>query len=161
MDPDGTTLIHELLRQSAGNVLSEHELLCEVRTFLIAGHDTTSSMLASCVLLLAQYPEFQQELVDELATVDLEDYDTLSKMPLLNAVINEVLHLFPSAFWTFREMGEDGVTAPTTVLEPLELPERFHIETPIVRMIDLVHRFNEVLAQRIVDRRHQIGNDDF
>ncbi|KNE66966.1 hypothetical protein AMAG_11439 [Allomyces macrogynus ATCC 38327] len=181
-DPDGTTLIHELLRQNANNALTEHELLCEIRTFLAAGHETTSSTLASCVLLLAQYPEIQQELVDELATVDLEDYDTLSKLPRLNAVINETLRLFPAAFLTFRNVGPGGATVPTTAFGPLELPEGFRIEVPIRGIhcdrhiwgddaltwnprrwdtIDLVHGLNEVPAQRIVNGRRQIGTYDF
>ncbi|KAJ3362553.1 hypothetical protein GGF32_005998 [Allomyces javanicus] len=181
-DPDGTTLIHELLRQNAGNALSEHELMCEIRTFLAAGHETTSSTLASCVVLLAQYPEIQQELVDEVATVDLEDYEVLSKLPRLNAVINETSRLFPAAFITFRDVGQGGATIPTTALGPLELPEGFRIEIPIRGIhcdrhiwgddaltwnprrwdsIDLVHGLTEVPAHRVVDGRRQIGQYDF
>ncbi|KAJ3372462.1 hypothetical protein GGF31_001903 [Allomyces arbusculus] len=181
-DPDGTTLIHELLRQNENNTLTEDELLCEIRTFLAAGHETTSSALTSCVLLLAQFPIIQQELVDELAAVDLDDYDTLSKLPQLNAVINETLRLFPPLFRTLREVGAGGVTVPTTAFGPLELPEGFRIEVPIRgihcdphiwgddaltwnprrwNLIDLVHGLNEVPAQRMVGGRRQIGQYDF
>ncbi|KNE66964.1 hypothetical protein AMAG_11437 [Allomyces macrogynus ATCC 38327] len=183
MDPDGPTLIHELLRQNAGNALSEHELMCEIRTFLAAGHETTSSTLASCVLLLAQYPEIQQELLEELETVDdLTDYDMLSKLPRLNAIINETSRLFPAVFITFRDVGEGGATIPTTALGPLELPKGFRIEVPIRGIhcdphiwgpdaltwnpwrwdsIDLVHGLTELPAQRVVDGRRQIGQYDF
>ncbi|KAJ3372473.1 hypothetical protein GGF31_001914 [Allomyces arbusculus] len=182
-DPNGSTLIHELLRQNAGNTLSEHELMCELRTFLAAGHETTSSALASCIVLLAQYPEIQQELLDELVAVDdLTDYDVLSKLPWLNAVINETSRLFPAVFITFRDVGKGGATVPTTALGPLELPEGFRIEVPIRGIhcdrhiwgddaltwnprrwesIDLVHGLTEVPAQRVVDGRRQIGQYDF
>ncbi|KNE69020.1 hypothetical protein AMAG_13895 [Allomyces macrogynus ATCC 38327] len=182
-EPDGPTLIHELLRQNAGNALSEHELMCEIRTFLAAGHETTSSALASCIVLLAQYPEIQQELVDELAAVDdLTDYDVLSKLPRLNSVINETSRLFPAVFITFRDVGKGGATVPTTALGPSVLPEGFRIEVPIRGIhcdphiwgpdaliwnprrwdsINLVHGLTEVPARRVVDGRRQIGQYDF
>ncbi|KAJ3363911.1 hypothetical protein GGF32_003008, partial [Allomyces javanicus] len=121
-EPSGKALIHELIRQNAGDALSEHELVCEIQTFLGAGHETTSSTLAMAMLLLAQFPDVQDELVQELdrSVADLDDYETLSKLPRLNSVINETQRLFPPANLTFREAGTD-ITVPTTALGPLAL----------------------------------------
>ncbi|KNE66938.1 hypothetical protein AMAG_11413 [Allomyces macrogynus ATCC 38327] len=183
--PDGHTLIHELLRQNEGNALSEHELVCEVRTFLAAGHETTASVLASLVLSLAQHPEIQQELRDEVesSVAALEDYDALAKLPLLNKVINETLRLYPPAYITFRAAVSD-VALPTTALGVMEVPAGMRIEIPIRAIhldpsiwgddaaawdphrwdtIDQVHGTGDVssAANRIVNGRRQIGQYDF
>ncbi|KNE66965.1 hypothetical protein AMAG_11438 [Allomyces macrogynus ATCC 38327] len=182
--PDGYTLFHELLRQNEGNVLSEHELVCEVRTFLAAGHEMTASVLASLVLLLAQHPGIQQELRDEVETVAaLEDYDALAKLPLLNMVLNETLRLCPAAVVAYCEATTD-MTLPMTALGAIEIPAGTRIEIPIRPIhldpsiwgddaaawdphrwdtIDQVHGTGDVssAANRIVNGRRQIGQYDF
>ncbi|KNE62904.1 hypothetical protein AMAG_08082 [Allomyces macrogynus ATCC 38327] len=181
-EPNGTSLIHELIRQNEGNALNEYELVCETQTFLGAGHETTSSSLAMAVLLLAQFPDVQDNLAKELAAVDLGDYETLSKLPRLNSVINETMRLFPPGNLTFREAGAD-ITVPTTALGPLALPKGLEIEIPIraIHMdtsiwgpdamewnpqrwdtIDLVQGGNmDLSANRIVNGRRQIGPYDY
>ncbi|KAJ3370629.1 hypothetical protein GGF31_003943 [Allomyces arbusculus] len=181
-EPNGTSLIHELIRQNAGNALSEEELVCEIQTFLGAGHETTSSTLAMAMLMLAQFPGVQDELAKELAAVDLDDYDTLSKLPRLNSVINETLRLFPPGNLTFRETAAD-MTVPTTALGPLVLPKGLEIEVAIraIHMdttiwgpdamawnprrwdsIDLVLGSNmDLSTNRIVGGRRQIGSYDY
>ncbi|KAJ3363912.1 hypothetical protein GGF32_003009 [Allomyces javanicus] len=181
-EPNGTSLIHELIRQNAGNALSEEELVCETQTFLGAGHETTSSALAMALVLLAQFLDVQDELVKEVAAVDLSDYESLSKLPLLNNVINETLRLFPPANMTFREAAAD-ITVPTTALGPLALSKGLEIEVPIraIHMdttiwgpdamewnprrwdtIDLVQGGNaDLSANRIVDGRRKIGPYDY
>ncbi|KAJ3370630.1 hypothetical protein GGF31_003944 [Allomyces arbusculus] len=181
-EPNGTSLIHELIRQNAGNALSEEELVCEIQTFLGAGHETTSSTLAMAMLMLAQFPDVQDELVEEVVGVDLDDYDTLSKLPRLNSIINETLRLFPPANLTFREAGAD-ITVPTTMLGPLALQKGLEIEIPIraIHMdttiwgpdatkwnprrwntIDLVPSGSgDLAANRIVNGRRQIGPYDY
>ncbi|KNE61902.1 hypothetical protein AMAG_07171 [Allomyces macrogynus ATCC 38327] len=156
--------IHELIRQNADDARSEHELVCEIQTFLGAGQETTSSTLAMAMLLLARFPDVQDELVKEVAVVDLDDYDTLSQLPRLNSVINETLWLFPPANLTFREAGVD-ITVPTTALGPLALQKGLEIEIPIEwnprrwDTIDLVQGGN--VANRIVNGRRQIGPYDY
>ncbi|KAJ3362554.1 hypothetical protein GGF32_005999 [Allomyces javanicus] len=181
-NPDGFTLVHELLRQNEGGALSKDELVCEVRTFIAAGHETTASVLSSLVMLLAQHPDIQQELRDEVETVaTLEDYDTVAKLPLLNKVINETLRLYPASYLSYREAAVD-VTLPMTALGAIDIPAGTRIEIPIRAIhldpsiwgddvttwnphrwdtIDLVHGTTDVSANRIVDGRRQIGQYDF
>ncbi|KNE61903.1 hypothetical protein AMAG_07172 [Allomyces macrogynus ATCC 38327] len=181
-EPNGTSLIHELIRQNTGNALSDEELVCETQTFLGAGHETTSSALAMALVLLAQFPDVQDELAKEVGAADLSDYETLSKLPQLNNVINETLRLFPPANMTFREASAD-ITVPTTVLGPLALQKGLEIEVPIraIHMdptiwgpeamtwnprrwdtIDLVQGGSvDLSANRIVNGRRQIGPYDY
>ncbi|KAJ3372472.1 hypothetical protein GGF31_001913 [Allomyces arbusculus] len=179
---DGYKLVHELLRQNEGGVLSKDELVCEVRTFLAAGHETTASVLASLVMLLAQNPEIQQELYDEVETIaTLANYEALAKLPLLNKVINETLRLYPASYLSYREAAVD-VTLPMTALGAIDIPAGTRIEIPIRAIhldpsiwgddattwnphrwdtIDLVHGTADVSANRIVNGRRQIGQYDF
>ncbi|KNE69021.1 hypothetical protein AMAG_13896 [Allomyces macrogynus ATCC 38327] len=181
--PDGHMLIHELLRQNEQDVLSEYELVCEVRSFLGAGHETTAAAISSLVLLLALHPTIQQELHDEVEStaVALEDSDALAKLPLLNKVINEMFRLYPPTFTTYREAATD-VTLPMAALGAIEIPAGTRFEIPIraIHMdpsiwgddaamwnphrwdtIDLVHGTSDVSANRIVKGRRQIGPYDF
>ena len=48
------------------NDFTDHELAHQVLTFLAAGHETTSSTLSWCIYLLAQHPEIQNELRNEI-----------------------------------------------------------------------------------------------
>ncbi|KAJ3365164.1 hypothetical protein GGF31_008622 [Allomyces arbusculus] len=183
-DLNGVTLIHELLRQNKDQALTEHELVCELRTFLAAGHETTASALKSCILMLAQHPDVQQDLFEELDAVAdrLDDYDVLLKLPRLNNVINETLRMYSPSLNSTRNAGPGGVTLPTSTLGPLYLPEGFRIEIPTRGMlldpfvwgddamewkpqrwdsIDLVVGLADVPVERIVNGRRQIGTYEY
>jgi cytochrome P450 family 313 len=62
--------------------------------------DTTALTVASTLLLLAMHKDIQnklfQELRDILPSRDADvDFDTLSKLPYLDQVVNESMRLFP------------------------------------------------------------------
>lgn len=66
------------------------------RTFIEAGVDTTSNVIARALNRLAENPQLQQSLRHEIVTAhgghDLL-FDELMKLPLLNAVCCETLRL--------------------------------------------------------------------
>ncbi|ELU45686.1 cytochrome P450 domain-containing protein [Rhizoctonia solani AG-1 IA] len=64
-------------------------------TLIFAGHDTTSGALACIFQMLAEHPEIQSKLREELLRCSDEDpdYVTLKSFPLLDAVIRETLRL--------------------------------------------------------------------
>lgn len=73
--------------------------LSNVRTFIFAGHDTTTSAISRTLHQLALYPEIQSRLREEVTAAckkhgDL-DYDTLMTLPYLDAVCRETLRVFP------------------------------------------------------------------
>jgi len=63
----------------------------------VAGMDTTSAALSRTLHLLAQHPEVQEKLRQEIleARVDGQDlsYETLESLPYLDAVCRETLRL--------------------------------------------------------------------
>lgn len=77
--------------------LSSHHGLIRIRTIIFAAMDTTSSTLARIFLLLASHPEEQQRLREEISAAchygDCLDYDALSNLPYLDAIIKETLRL--------------------------------------------------------------------
>ena len=59
-------------------------------------------MLCRALLLLAQYPEKQQKLREELLRTHGLDYDKLMGLPYLDAVVRETLRVYPPASTLIR-----------------------------------------------------------
>ncbi|KAI0718774.1 cytochrome P450 [Cerioporus squamosus] len=100
--------------------LPEEELLGQMSTFILAAMDTTSNALAMALFLLAECPEVQDKLRQEILTASKgEDlgYDTLVSLPYLDAVCRETLRLHAPVAQVFRETRED-------VVLPLSQPVR-------------------------------------
>ncbi|KAI0718779.1 cytochrome P450 [Cerioporus squamosus] len=97
------------------SILSEcRKSICavELRTFIFAGMDTTSNALAIIFSLLAEHPDVQTKLRDEILDAskgeDL-DHDTLVALPYLDAVCRETLRLHAPVATMFREARQDMV----------------------------------------------------
>lgn len=106
------------------NDFTDHELAHQVLTFLAAGHETTSSTLSWCIYLLAQHPEIQNELRNEIrsslpspSTHATLERSVVDDLPYLGAVTNEVLRLYPVVPITSRQ------TVRETQLLDYKIPE--------------------------------------
>jgi cytochrome P450 len=79
--------------------------------FFLAGYETTASLLSYFFYLLAIYPECQQKLLEEVLenkdSSDKIDYDTISRMPYLDACVSETLRIYNPALQTARTPSED------------------------------------------------------
>jgi len=102
-----------------------------VKTFIFAGHDTTSSTISYAMYLLHFHKEVHSKIVAEVddvfgtdasntaamaARIKVDPY-VINRLEYLNAVIKEVLRLFPPAS-TLRELyrPEDIASTKDTVL---------------------------------------------
>lgn len=99
-------------RDEDGSGMSDEQLRDEVMTMFLAGHETTANTLSWTVMLLAQNPEWQQKLHEELASV-LEDgrdptLEDLRRLPLLDRVVKEGLRLYPAAWMVARNARVDS-----------------------------------------------------
>ena len=105
--------------------------ICQIRTFLFAGHDTSSSTLCYCYHLLSIHPQVRGRMVEEhnrvlgpsleqAAPQITEKPHLLHQLPYTFAVIKETLRLYPPASSTRN--GEPGfmVTAPDGRQCPIE-----------------------------------------
>jgi cytochrome P450 len=83
-------------RYEDGGALSESELVDELRTLIVGGHDTTTTALVWAFLHLHRTPSALASLRAELAPLGPEPAaDAVEKLPYLGAVCNEALRLHP------------------------------------------------------------------
>ncbi|KAI9295651.1 cytochrome P450 [Neoconidiobolus thromboides FSU 785] len=54
------------MMESTEESLTTEEVVNNLATFFLAGHDTTANTLTSAVYFLAKYPEIQQKLRKEI-----------------------------------------------------------------------------------------------
>lgn len=109
----GGDALSALLRATdeQGRKIPLPEIKALILDLLSAGHDTTSSGLASFCLLTAQHPAVLDRLRAEQASVAIQGPLTaehLSRMTYLDQVIKEVLRLIPPVGGAFRKMTDAG-----------------------------------------------------
>ncbi|XP_055636968.1 cytochrome P450 4C1-like [Toxorhynchites rutilus septentrionalis] len=98
------TLLELLLNVSVeGHRLNETDIREEVDTFMFAGHDTTTSCISFSAYHIAQNPEVQRKLYEEMVLVLGENFKTieltysmLQELKYLDMTIKEVLRIHPS-----------------------------------------------------------------
>lgn len=115
--PAGDDLLWALLsaRDESGTAMSQRQLLDEVRTLFIAGHETTALTLAYSLYLLAAHPDAQERLRHELSA-ELGSRPAgisgLARLPFLRGVVMESLRLYPPADTIGREAVEHCTIGP-------------------------------------------------
>ncbi|KAK0438912.1 cytochrome P450 [Armillaria borealis] len=90
-----------------------------LRTFLLAGHETTATALSWLLYELAAHPEHQSIIREEVKHSYHDDYDSL---PFLNAAIKESLRLHPIVHTPTRTAPHDDVL-PLTGSKTLAIPK--------------------------------------
>lgn len=88
-------LLQHLIDAGLGNDVIRDQML----TMLIAGHDTSTALLAWTFALLGQHPQVQRSVVQEV--------DAREKSPLLDQVIKESLRLYPPIHIGNRRVTEE------------------------------------------------------
>jgi cytochrome P450 len=104
-NPEGNDDILALLvqaRDEKGEPLSDEELLDQIITLLLAGHETTTTGLAWAFERLVRHPAVLERLESELEK-DEEDY--------LDAVVNESLRVRPVIDGVWRKLTAPAVVA--------------------------------------------------
>jgi cytochrome P450 len=83
-------------RYDDGSALGDEELVDELRTLIVGGHDTTTTALVWALVHLHRTPSALDALRAELAPLGREPSpEVLEKLPYLGAVCNEALRLHP------------------------------------------------------------------
>jgi cytochrome P450 len=108
----GENLLSALLRarDEDGSAMTDEQLLDEVRTIFLAGHETTALALAYSLYLLATNPAAQDELYGELSQVlngRLPTYEDLPRLAYTRNVVTESMRLYPPADVLGREAVGD------------------------------------------------------
>ncbi len=84
------------LRYEDGSALSDSDLLDELRTLLVAGHETTATVLSWAMHYLHRQPELVARLRAELRPLGQSPApEAMAQLPYLGAVASEALRLHP------------------------------------------------------------------
>ncbi len=103
-----------------GRRFDADDLVGEMSGIVFAGHDTTAGTMTSLFALLAEHPDVEARLLDELGRV-LGDRDPemgdLTDLTYADQVIQETMRLYPPVYVTLREADADytvgGIDLPT------------------------------------------------
>ncbi|MCA9314181.1 MAG: cytochrome P450 [Planctomycetes bacterium] len=112
---EGDDLLGRLLaaRDEDGQAFGDNELIDEMITLLIAGHDTSAAALSWTLRLLAEHPEVLARVHAEIDDVVGERLPTVENVPslrLTRQVFDETLRLYPPAWGQPRKaIAEDVV----------------------------------------------------
>jgi len=130
---DYVAMLMEARDKETGAPMSDRELIDEVMTLIVAGHETTASGLNWTWYLLARHPEAEARLhaeldaAPELAAPSLAEVEALG---YASQVVNEALRLYPPGWLLSRRtvaadvLGGFAVPPGTNVLLPLYLLHR-------------------------------------
>lgn len=119
--------------RETGQGMSERELIDEVMTLVVAGHETTASGLNWTWYLLSQHPQAESRLHAEIDAAAIEAAPGLERMEELaytQQVVNEALRLYPPGWLLSRRtiepdvLGGYDIPAASNVLIPLYLLHR-------------------------------------
>lgn len=111
----GSDFLGHLLaaRDRDGAAMTRRQLIDEVMTLIVAGHETTASALAWAWYLLASHPEVLAQLQAAADTLDADQIAESAVRPgpglaWLDAAINETLRLYPPGWLLSRRaLGPD------------------------------------------------------
>ncbi|KAI0779889.1 cytochrome P450 [Fomes fomentarius] len=91
--------------------MTDEEVLSQVPTFLVAGHETTSTSTTWCLYAITRNPSIQRKLREEFSTLDTDipTMEDLSSLPYLEKVVHETLRLHAPVTITNRVAMRDDV----------------------------------------------------
>ncbi|MCJ1471761.1 hypothetical protein MMC13_000401 [Lambiella insularis] len=99
-----------------GKTLPDDNIVDNMITFLIAGHETTSGLLSFLFALFLKYPQTYmtaQKQVDDVIGKGPVTYEHISKMPYITACIRETLRLYPTvSSFSVRPLSKDPKEYP-------------------------------------------------
>lgn len=127
----------------SGEPMQDRQLIDEILTLIVAGHETTASTLNWAWYLISQHPEVEQQLSNELSTLpSFSEIGDLPKFLCTRQIIDETMRLYPAGWLLTRKalhddrLGEYFVPAGTEIYVALyfiqrhpdlwEEPERFN-----------------------------------
>ncbi|HEY7887663.1 MAG TPA: cytochrome P450 [Steroidobacteraceae bacterium] len=119
--------------KDSGEPMGERQLIDEVLTLVVAGHETTASGLNWTWYLLSQHPDAEARLHAELDSAPDEPAPGLPQMEQLayaQQVVNEALRLYPPGWLLSRR------TIQPDVLSGYEIPAGANVLLPLY----LLHR---------------------
>jgi cytochrome P450 len=103
-DGDWLAMMMAARDRSDGSAMSHRELIDEVMSIIVAGHETTAAVLNSVWYLLSQHPAIEARLHAEVDATELPDLGlkTIESLRYTNQVVLEALRLYPPVWLLTR-----------------------------------------------------------
>jgi len=108
-----------------GKFMPDSQLIDEILTLVVAGHETTASTLNWAWYLISQHPKVEEELSSELESrAECYEFVDLPKFSYTRQVIEETMRLYPAGWLMTRRalhddrLGEYYVPAGTEIYIP-------------------------------------------
>ena len=112
--------------------ITVNDLVDECKTFYVAGHETTNTVLSWTVLLLAIHPEWQErareEVIDVFGNHD-PDYDGIGRLKKMTMIIDESMRLYTPVINITRKVNK-----PTRLGNKLLLPKNMQLFVPTLKL---------------------------
>ncbi|MFB2967487.1 cytochrome P450 [Aerosakkonema sp. BLCC-F183] len=140
-DPSRTDILSLLMsaRDENDRPMTDAELHDELRSLLVAGHETTATSLAWALYSIHHIPGVLDKLLQEIDSLgNNPDPAAFAKLPYLTAVCNETLRIYPILFITFGRI----VKSPIEIMGNLFAPG-----TQLAACIYLTHRREDIYPE--------------
>lgn len=108
-------LMDEARDPETGKGFSDEQLVDEVATMILAGHETTATALFWALYLLALDPDTQEEVASETRGEHLDSMADIDRQKFTRAVIEETMRLYPPAFLIARAAREKDNAAGVAI----------------------------------------------
>jgi cytochrome P450 len=108
-------LMDEARDPETGKGFSDEQLVDEVATMILAGHETTATALFWALYLLALDPDTQEEIASEARGEHLDSMADIDRQKFTRAVIEETMRLYPPAFLIARAAREKDNAAGVAI----------------------------------------------
>lgn len=103
-------MLMEARDKESGQAMSDRQLVSEILTLVVAGHETTASTLNWTWYLLSGNPEAEQKLSRELYNLppsEFPGFADISKLTYTRQVIDEAMRLYPPGWLMTRKALEE------------------------------------------------------
>jgi enediyne biosynthesis protein E7 len=126
-------ILMEARARDSGLPMPDRQLVNEVMTLIVAGHETTASTLNWTWYLLSKHDDVEQKLTNELSGVEeseFSDINYLARFPYTRHVIDEALRLYPAGWLLTRKalsddhLGDYFVPSRTEIYIPIYFIQR-------------------------------------
>jgi cytochrome P450 len=97
----GKAILSAMLNQSGESIIPPKRVVDNIKTFLFAGHDTTSTLLSFAVGMIANHKDVEDKVLAEVDLVlgerTVPTTEDLSRFVYLRMVLKETLRMWPPA----------------------------------------------------------------
>jgi cytochrome P450 len=122
---DALSTLMQARDAQSGQLMQDGQLIDEVLTMIVAGHETTASTLNWTWYLISQHPEVEERLSNELDTpATCSEFSDVPRFLYTRQVIDETMRLYPAGWVLTRKalgndwLGEYFVPAGTEIYVP-------------------------------------------